>query len=269
MTDATPALKIFREAPSRAGLRTAALGRIACDSPEAGLAAIDAALSQLRAEGYQAVIAPMEGDTWHAYRYVIESDGSPPFLMEPPRDDTALAALRMAGFDIVATYASSRAALEPVAEPARMDGVSVSAWDGSDPERFLADVYELSREAFSRNPFYKELDRAGFDALYRPLVPMLDRRLVLFARDEADGLLGFVFGFPQPGRAGSCVLKTYASRRRGVGRVLLDAFHDTAARHGFTDVVHALMHEGNESLDRSGRQGGAVFRRYALLGRTL
>ena len=260
---------VWRDAPSWDGLRTACLGRVACASPEEGSAAVAAAVDSLRAEGFEAAVGPMDGDTWHAYRYVIESDGSPPFLMEPPDDPVALRAYRLAGFEVVETYSSARASLADVPSPAAMDSVEVAAWDGSDPERFLADVHELSCEAFSRNPFYKPLDREGFDRLYRPMIPLLDRRLVRFARSPSDELLGFVFGFPQPTAPGTCVLKTYASRRRGVGRVLLDTFHAAAAEAGMTEVIHALMHDGNESLDRSGRQGGTRFRRYGLLARRL
>lgn len=271
MTDANaPAtLQVWREAPSWDGLRTAAIGRISCATPEDGAERLRAALDGLRLEGFEAVVGPLEGDTWHAYRYAVESDGSPAFLMEPPEAPTQVEALRLAGFEAIATYSSSRSTLVDVPEPATLPGVTVAPWDGSDPERFLADVYELSCEAFARNPFYKPLDRAGFDQLYRPLVPMLDRRLVQFAHGADGELLGFVFGFPQPMAPGTCVLKTYASRRRGVGRVLLDAFHASAGRAGFGEVIHALMHDGNESLDRSGRQGGTRFRRYALFGRRL
>lgn len=267
--NAPAALQVWRDAPSWDGLRTAALGRISCPTPEAGATRIREALDELRSEGFEAVVGPLEGDTWHAYRYVVESDGSPPFLMEPPEAPVQTEALRLAGLDAIATYSSSRSTLVEVPEPATLPGVTVAPWDGGDPERFLADVYALSCEAFARNPFYKPLDKAGFDQLYRPLVPMLDRRLVMFAHGEGGELLGFVFGFPQPTAPGTCVLKTYASRRRGVGRVLLDAFHASAGRAGFKEVIHALMHDGNESLDRSGRQGGTRFRRYALFGRRL
>lgn len=271
MTDRpdAPSLPLYREAPSWDGLRTAAFGRPPAGSTLDTSRFIAAAVETLRSEGFEALIGPMDGDTWHAYRYAVEGDGSPPFLMEPMPDEAAVAALRMNGFEAIETYSSSRCTLETPSFPATLEGVSVAPWDGSDPERFLSDVHDLSSEAFSRNPFYKPLDRPGFDRLYRPLVPMLDRRLVLFAHDGDGALVGFVFGFPDPTRPGTCVLKTYASRKRGVGRVLLDAFHANAASAGFSEVIHALMHDGNESLDRSGRQGATRFRRYALFGRRL
>ena len=50
---------------------------------------------------------------------------------------------------------------------------------------------------------------------------------------------------------------------------MLDAVHQNARRHGFTHAIHALMHVDNISRERSQRQGGEVFRRYALMGRML
>ncbi len=55
----------------------------ACETAEAGATAIRAAMAELKAEGFEAVLGPMDGDTWGKHRLVIESDGRPPFLMEP------------------------------------------------------------------------------------------------------------------------------------------------------------------------------------------
>jgi hypothetical protein len=38
---------------------------------------------------------------------------------------------------------------------------------------------------------------------------------------------------------------------------------------GFTEVIHALMHEDNASRERSTRHKANLFRRYALMGRVL
>lgn len=264
-------LVVFRRAPALDGRRTAALGRFEIASPEAGARLLADVAERLRAEGVEALLAPMDGDTWHSYRLVVESDGSPPFLMEPPENAALRAALEAASFAPIATYASARAPLADIDEPPDMPGVALQSWDGGDPERFLADVHALSCEAFARNPFYLPLDRAGFDALYRPLLPRLDARLMHFARDEAGDLLGFVFGVPDMLNPASrtAILKTLASRRRGVGRLLSAAFNRAAHEAGFVSVIHALMHEENRSVGNSAKMHGTVFRRYALYGRML
>ena len=90
--------------------------------------------------------------------------------------------------------------------------------------------------------------------------------------DPSGALVGFLFGLPnrlEGDRPHSAILKTYASGRRGVCRLLADTFHRTARDLGFTETIHALMHVDNVSAERSGRHAGRVFRRYALMGRHL
>ena len=67
----------------------------------------------------------------------------------------------------------------------------------------------------------------------------------------------------------AAILKTYASGLRGVGHLLADTYHRRALDMGFTQVIHALMHEDNASRDRSEKHKAHTFRRYALMGRLL
>jgi hypothetical protein len=264
----------YRDAPAWDQRRTACVGRFVAESATAGRALLDAVAAELAAEGFTGLIGPMDGDTWHAYRLITDTDGTPPFLMEPvsgPHDADAFAA---AGFAPISRYVSTRttlaAAIGP--EPVSVEGVTVTAWDGSDPTGFVRRLYALSAGAFRANAFFKPLDIDGFLALYAPVMPLVDPRFVLFAHDEAGALAGFLFGVPnrlEGPAARTVILKTYASLRRGVGHVLADRFHRAARDAGFVDVIHALMHESNASLERSGRHGATIFRRYALMGREL
>lgn len=261
-------LTVFADAPSWNGSRTAALGEIAFDSAEAGAACLASACSELVAEGVEAVVGPMDGDTWHAYRLVTESDGSPAFLMEPADSPAARGAFAMAGFTPIARYVSARAPLPQAIGPdPEGPAPDIAGWDGR-PELF-AEIHALSRRTFVRNPFYRPLSQAAFLDLYRPVLGLLDPELILTARDPATGVLvGYLFGIPDHANPASrtAILKTYASARRGVGHHLAHAFHSRAAARGFTHVIHALMHESNLSRARSEAHGGRVFRRYALMG---
>lgn len=266
-------LSIWRAAPQWDGKRTAALGKIKFASMEDGAALLAQAAATLRAEGFEALIGPMDGDTWHAYRAVSESDGSAPFLMEPTSGPHDIAALTNAGFESISLYASARVATKDAigAQPAAMPGVEIVNWDGGSPEALFGEVHDLSLEAFAGNPFYKPVDRDAFLALYMPYVPFLKPELIFFAR-RGDELAGFLFGIPdytQGPDTRTAILKSYASRLRGVGHHLMDAFHRSALAHGYETCIHALMHEDNISGDRSRRHGTEVFRRYTLFGRTL
>lgn len=265
---------VFRGAPSWEGKRTAAVGRLAIADAAAGAALLNEVAERLAREGFGALVGPMDGDTWHAYRLVEDTDGSPPFLLEPRSGPHDLAAMTGAGFTPISRYVSARAALDAAigTEAPPVPGIAVSSWDGRDADRLVDRLFEVSSAAFSRAAFFKPITREAFLALYRPVVPLIDPRLVLFAHGEDDGLAGFLFGLPdrlEGPRPSTVILKTYAGAQRGVGRLLADRFHRTSRNLGYSHVVHALMRDGNASLDRSARHGGAVFRRYALMGRGL
>jgi hypothetical protein len=262
---------VWRDAPSWQGRRTAAIGRFCCGSAEAGAALLSGLRVQLMAEGFGAVIGPMDGDTWHSYRVVSESDGSAPYFLEPVSGQHDFAAFTVAGFKAISSYVSARAEIGDTIgglAPA-VDGVTVRAWDGSDASGLIGQLFELSKHAFANNAFYKPIAREEFLKLYQPILPAIDPRLVLFAY-RADGrLAGYLFAIPdrlQGAKPATAIIKTYASALRGVGHLLVDTAHRTMRDLGYHDVVHALMHVDNQSRDRSTRHHGRIFRRYALMG---
>jgi hypothetical protein len=266
--------RIYRDAPSWDGLKAAAIGSFRCASAQAGEALLREAAAMLQAEGFTALLGPMDGDTWHAYRVVVETDGSAPFPMEPVSGPHDRAAFDASGFAPVSSYVSTRASLAEAIgpeAPVTVAGVTVTPWDGQGADRLIGGLFDMSAASFSDKAFFKPITKEAFLALYAPMLPAIDPRLVLFAHD-ANGLVGFLFGLPnlaegrQPKTA---ILKTYASARPGVGHLLADTFHRTARDCGFVDVIHALMHVDNISLERSRRHAGQVFRRYALMARRL
>jgi hypothetical protein len=264
-------LTLYRDAPNWDGVRTYAIGQFSCQSAAEGAALLHQVLALARDEGAQAVIGPMDGDTWHSYRLVSESDGRPPFLMEPVGKPHDSAAFATAGFAPISTYFSASVPTADVAGRGQpnTDGITIEAWDGTDPEALFGQVHALSCAAFARNPFYKPIDLADFLPMYLPFVPMMRRELILFARDDAGALAGFLFGIPnyaEGPKPTSAILKTYASLKKGAGFALSSQFYAAADALGFTTVIHALMHDDNLSALRSGANGATVFRRYALMG---
>lgn len=261
--------RLWLDGPAWDGIPAAAVGELAFETAEAGAALLGQAADLARGEGLAALLAPMDGDTWHAYRAVTESDGSPPFRMEPRSGPHDVAALTAAGFAPAAPYLSSRAPVPAEASPAPdVPGIAVVAWDGQGAAGLLDRLFAMAGASFADKLFFKPASRADFLALYQPLLPLIDPRLVLFALDGAGDIQGFLFGLPD-GDGETAILKTYASRRTGIGHLLAHHFHQRARELGYAQVIHALMHEANVSLERSARHGGRVFRRYALFGRRL
>ncbi|WP_167646065.1 hypothetical protein [Mameliella alba] len=266
---------LYSNGPNWDGAPTATIGEFKCESPEEGAALLRSICDEVRMQGITRVLGPMSGDTWHSYRLVTESDGTPPFLMEPQSGPHDLAAFESAGFSPVSRYVSARVTPEAGigSDPEPMPGIEIANWDGSAPEVHFAEVHALSTRAFAGNAFYQPIGLDAFLALYMPFVPLLKPDLIFTARDAETGALqGYLFGIPNYGHGANpdtVILKTYASLRHGLGHHLAQAFHLRARDLGYAKVIHALIHEDNASADRSRRHGGEVFRRYALMGRVL
>ena len=265
---------VWREAPALNGCRTAAIGAFDCEDAAAGARLLTAVTARLADEGFGAALGPMDGDTWHRYRLVVESDGRPPFLTEPTNPPHFLDAFGTAGFVPVAHYVS---AVDTVVAPEspvldRQRRVRLRPYRPDDPDGELRRIHAVSLEAFSDNAFYQPLDFDGFRALYRPMLDRLDPELVLLAEDPSGRCVGFLFGLPdwlEGSRPRTVIVKTVASLVRGVGGLILEAFYRRVRARGFDAVIHALIHEDNLSLRQSAKRDGRVFRRYALWGREI
>lgn len=263
-------LAIYREAPLLDGLRTAALGQFQCETAEDGARLIRAAMERLRGEGFGAVLGPMDGNTWGKHRMVIESDGRLPFLMEPSNPVHHVEAFEASGLSVVSRYVSAaRSSDVALSGSVAPPGLKLRNFDPGRAEEELTRVHALSLQAFADNHFYQPISLEEFIASYRPVLGAIDPELVLLAEDEKGALRGFLFALPNlaEGRnPRSVILKTYASRTKGAGSMLANAFHEQARAKGFGEVIHALMHDSNLSAQHSGNTGAKVFRRYALWG---
>lgn len=254
--------------------KVATVGKCKFAAPDAGARLLAEACKLARHHGATALIGPMEGDTWHAYRLISDRGDAPGFMMEPVSADHDKAAFEQAGFEVISSYFSASVPMSalPGATPQDTAAFTLETWDGSDPDGLFTQVHDLSCQAFADNPFYKHIDLKDFLAMYRPVVPLLKQDLILFARDPAGHLVGFLFGIPnyaEGPQTRSVILKTYASLAKGAGHHLSHQFYLNARAMGFQWVIHALMHDDNLSAVRSGLNGADVFRRYALMGRAL
>lgn len=268
-------LTLYRDAPSWGEMtRTMAVGQFSCATAEGGADLLEQVAQQARKDGAEALIGPMDGDTWHSYRLITETDGSKPFLMEPSSKPHDIAAFKQAGFETVGSYFSASAPLAgiPTNAPRETGEFQIETWDGTAPEALFTQVHALSCEAFAKNPFYKPIDLKAFLAMYMPVVPLLKQQLILFARAKDSALVGFLFGIPnyaEGAQPSAVILKTYASLRKGAGHALSAQFYRASKELGYQTALHALMHDDNLSAIRSGLNGAEVFRRYALMGRRL
>ena len=275
---------LWWESPVVAEGRVGRIGHPVWTDAEAGRVVLEAAVEALRQRGMDRAVGPLDGSTWFGYRVVTESDGRPPFVLEPTPNPVVEQVFRGAGFEPVAHYFSSvvddvpdesaRAAadLSRLAE----HGVIVRSFEPDRARVELTALHALLLRAFADNPYYAPLPLDRFLALYHPLVARIDPDLVVIAEAD-DQPAGVVLAMPdlaQASRGGvdTVIVKTLAvdpdRRGQGLGGALVRTVQERARAAGMRSAIHALMHADNAST-RISAHLGTPFRRYALLGRDL
>jgi GNAT superfamily N-acetyltransferase len=266
------------------GARIGTIGEFSADDGESAGILLESAAGYLREQGCRIAVGPMDGNTWRSYRYVVESDGRGPFLLEPRNPADYPVWWKDAGFTVLSRYSSSvmplgdEATLPPaVRSRLERSGVTVRGLDSTRYDDELRLIHALSLKCFSNNFLYTPLDEGEFMKSYQKLGGRLDPALVRIA--ERDGVAcGFVFGIPDlealaRGEKSAVIVKTLAvdpdARCAGLGSLLVDELHRIALEKGYTEAIHALQHETNTSLKITGRHHGEVFRRYALFSKLL
>lgn len=243
------------------------------------------ALAWLGAEGCSVARAPITYHTWLPYRFVTGGDRErPPFPGEPSQPPHQPERFLEAGFGVHARYTSAETdALDALVEASARDlahlaasGLRIRPFDLADAEAEVARLHALASVAFVHNDSYAGIEHDEFAALYAPVVPRLDPRIVLLCEDPGapDELAGVVFCLRDPSdtTGGTAVLKTLAvhpaRRGQGLGGALVARAHGAAAAAGYRRIVHALMIEADASSAIS-RRGARVFRDYAVVEKRL
>ncbi|MBP6745486.1 GNAT family N-acetyltransferase [bacterium] len=234
------------------------------------------ATGKARAEGHKTLIAPLDGDTWHSYRTIIESSPEPKFLLEP---DSLLSAdiLKEAGFHLIAQYSSSLIDLS--ASQATIDATlakrqraiessfSIRHFNSNRFDDEIKDIYELSLKSFENNFLYQPISFEQFAELYRPLSALIKDELVWLAFDHSK-LVGILFALPDRLNEGQIILKSVAVHPEfaglGLASYLLARVHIEAINLGFTRSVQALYKDENRSATLTAGLSSKIIRRYGL-----
>jgi len=275
----------WREAPPLAGEVPGVIGHFAALDESAAKELLDTACDQLRVEGCTCAVGPMDGNTWRPYRLVTERSHEPPFFLEPDNPDEWPRWFVTSGFRPLAQYFSALNDNLAVEDP-RMaraeerlerEGVRLRPLDLGKFAGELQRIYAVSRVSFERNFLYTPISEEEFLAQYEPVRAHVQPELVLLA-EQAGQPVGFIFGIPDLAQArrgvpmDTAVLKTVAvlpgRTQAGLGSLLIARCQQAARALGFRRVIHALMHESNNSRNISGHYA-KPFRRYTLFSCSL
>ena len=272
----------WREVPTLEGHRLGAIGHFAAaNSVAAGALLLDVG-GRLRQNGCNLAVGPLDGNTWRRYRWLTERGSEPPFLLEPDNPDAWPAYWETAGFMPLASYFSALNSDLSYEDPQvaragdrlHKDGVRIRALRVEEFEAELRRIYEVSVHSFGSNYLYTPLPEEAFVAQYAAIRERVRPELVLLAEQEGRPI-GYVFNVPdwlRGPQTDTVIVKTLAvlpgRRCAGLGTWLLARAQIVARELGYRRVIHALMHESNNSLNLSARYA-KQFRRYTLYARAL
>jgi GNAT superfamily N-acetyltransferase len=261
------------------------VGHYAAADAEAGRAVLEHGAQALARHGVARAVGPIDGNTWRAYRLVVERGDLPPFFLEPQNPDDWPTHFAAAGFTEFAHYTSALvehieiggAKVEAAQARLAAAGYRFRGLNLEHVDRELDALFDVSLAAFAQNLLYTPISREEFLAQYAQILPKIDPRLVLLA--ERDGAVaGYVFALPdlleaaRTGASRTVIVKTLAVHPAhagsGIGGVLTELCQQAALALSYTRVIHALMLDTNVSQRISQRYGRA-FRRYALFSRVL
>lgn len=274
----------WRATPELAGRRVGAVGGFAAPDAAAAARLLDTAATVLREHGRNLAVGPMHGNTWRRYRFVTETTGRGPFLLEPRNPPEYPQWWRAAGWEVLADYSSSLVSLaDPPVVTADVGhrlaaaGVTTRPLDLRHFEAELRAIHRLSLLGFAHNFLYTPLPVEAFLAAYLKIRDRVDPAFVRIAECGGDPC-GFLFGIADweaaaRGEPPALIAKSMAVdpawRGRGLGSLLIGELHAAGAAAGFTEGIHALQYQTNLSLKITGRHAGRIFRRYQLYSKPL
>ena len=240
---------------------------------------------ELKKEGIETIIGPLNGTTWNTYRYVTEKGSRRQFLLEPWNEDYSVSLFEKLGFKPLAGYISTvmegmnsngRKNLDKKIEKLKKfdyyKDTRVESAENKDLLKVLNKVYDLTVEAFKNNFLYSELEREIFLKMYMSYEDKIVKKFfkMLYLKGE---LIGYVFGIPDyaelgyKGKIDTIILKTIAVspeyNGKGMGYILINSLIEEAEKEGYENVIYALMHESNVSKN-IGLLLGNMLRRYTL-----
>jgi len=275
----------WRSTPRLANERLGVIGHYAASNAEAGMNLLKQGCAELAANGCTQAVGPMDGNTWRRYLFVTGRGSEAAFFLEPDNPPEWPQHFEEAGFNPVAHYHSavtdrldyedSKACLAE--ERLVRLGVNLRALDVSRLDEELGTVHQIICDSFRNGFLYQPMSLPAFRSDYQQIQPFLRPELVLIATHQVRPV-GFAFTVPDlfQSRRGqpidTAILKTVGivpdPAYAGLGRYLVQQTHRLARALGYRRVIHALMREGNVSLNISARYA-RPFRRYTLFAKPL
>jgi len=261
------------------------IGHYAAQDQASAQALLSHSLEILRQQNCTLAVAPIDGNTWRNYRWITDRGSHSTFFLEPDHPPEYVEQILEAGFSPLARYYSalvtdlnqSDRRLERVSDRLKKLHITIRPLNLENWEEDLHQIYQVSRISFARNFLYTPLPESEFIAQYSPVRDYIQPELVLLAHQRKK-IVGFLFSLPdfclrqQNLPIETVILKTVAvlpqREYAGLGSLLVYQCHQIAQKLGYQSVIHALMYQGNSSLNISHRYAQPI-RQYTLFAKAI
>lgn len=272
----------YCDTPDYEGKSAGYVGHYYSKTPAVGTEILEAAARLLKIYGCKIAIGPVDGNTWRRYRLACGTTGIPKFLLEPDNPMDYPKHFLDSGFQTIATYSSSILEVKPNfvdalnMESMMLPGVTIRSINLGQFEEELRKIYGIACDAFGDAFLYSEISETEFIQRYKKLRPIVNPELVLIA-EQNDHAVGFLLAVSDPANSNNAIKTVIAKtigrikddRYHGLGVRLMAECHARAARLGFSNMIHALYKDDNNSSIYSTIHDANVFRKYAVYGKYL
>jgi len=228
-------------------------------------------------KGYQKLLGPINGNTWHSYRFSIKKIR--PFFLEHIHKAYYLQQWAAAGFQPYANYYTFQETLgnylpneKNLNWLADKPQLTVRHLNVEVAENDLNLLHQFCSDAFANNLLYTSINQNAFKALYQPILPYLKKDLidlVIKKKDTAESVVGFLFAFEDMYNPQQLIAKTIARKQgdayKGLAHFLVERMLLKAANNGYTKLLHAYMESSNKSVKMSQKFGGQTYQDHQLL----
>ena len=263
------------------------IGGFETEDRKAGVEILNKCEEILKEKNVSLIVAPMNGNTWKKYRTMKYTNGDDLFLLENVNPMEHNEILIEAGFEEIDTYTSTKGfikdayrseALDLAEENLKNENIIIRNFNKENYIEDLKKIFNVSKQSFTRNPFYTPIEEEDFLKQYEQYVAMCDEELILIAEKDGEEI-GFVFCVPNFNEAKegkkieTLILKTIAVLPEyeylAIGNVLLNKISKVAETKGFLKWIFAFMYSNNTSQKMAKRNGTETIREYALYGKKL
>jgi hypothetical protein len=216
---------------------------------------------------------------------LVERGKHPVFFLEPDNPDDWPQHFGDRNFKILANYTSALNTnlsqtddrLHKVSQRLNKIGVSIRSANLQSFELELHKIYDVAIQSFRHNFLFTSISETEFITRYLSLLPYVQPELVLIA-EHNDNPVGFIFAIPdflqkiRGENINTIIIKTVAIIPNriyaGLGNLLVAKCQQIAVQLGYSQAIHALMHDNNPSINLSKRYAQTI-RRYRLFAKEL